>query len=295
MRIAVIGDIHGAFDDHDVDYFNTSEYDLLLFVGDLEPIGRSPLAEGARVASRLSRLTTPALLVLGNHDGVSTPQLVAEAFGMQRAAAAIGLGHVRRLEELTHRLAPVRVCGYSAHRVAPAGSTDPGDALDVVACRPLSMGGPPLSFPATIARLHGVRTIEESAARLCQQVDRCETGRILFLAHNGPTGLGARRNDIWGRDFGRREGDHGDRDLELAVAHAREHGAEVVAVVAGHMHHAVKGGGLRSWHIVRDNVHHLNAAKVPRIVTRQGRTARHHLSLTTSADGVDVTEVLVEG
>ena len=35
VKLAVIGDVHLHFNQFDVDYFNTSNYDLILFVGDL--------------------------------------------------------------------------------------------------------------------------------------------------------------------------------------------------------------------------------------------------------------------
>lgn len=289
MQIAVVGDIHGAFTNHDVETFNQSDDDVILIVGDLERIGHSPLEASSTVVSLLARLTKPTLLVPGNHDGVRTTQMVAEAIGFRRAAALLGHGHTRRLDELERRLRPVEVCGYSTHHLSFGGD------LDVVACRPCSMGGQPLSFPSFTARRYNLRTIEESTSRLCQLVDQCRSEHILFLAHNGPSGLGAKPGDIWGRDFGRGQGDHGDRDLELAVAHAKRRGKKVLSVVAGHMHHKVKGGGVRPWHLERDGTHYINAARVPRIFTslHDGKTVHHHLRLTVIHDQVEVDEILV--
>lgn len=293
--IAVIGDIHGDFTDHDVETFNGSDVDLILIVGDVERIGTSPISSKARVASTLARLNKPTLLIPGNHDGVRLPQLVTEAIGLKRTATIIGFGHSRRIDELEHRLRPVVVCGYSVHHFTFKQASGALDEIDVIACRPYSMGGPSLSFASLLSQRHGVRTIDESAARLCHLVDQCKTDRLVFLAHNGPTGLGVRRGDIWGRDFGSGEGDHGDPDLEIAVTHAKASGLEVIAVVAGHMHHAVKGGGTRPWHLERDGTHYLNAARVPRIFTQahDGHTVHHHLRLAMTEEGVDAVEHLV--
>ena len=76
--------------------------------------------------------------------------------------------------------------------------------------------------------------------------------RVVVLAHCGPHGLGATRESIYGCDFRPEQGDWGDRDLAEALEYARECGKRVVAVVAGHMHHALRGGGERVWRERRD-------------------------------------------
>ena len=116
----------------------------------------------------------------------------------------------------------------------------------------------------------------------------------LFLAHNGPSGLGSGRADIWGCDFKKDEGDFGDEDLRLAVDHAQSSGKRVLAVLAGHMHHAIKGGGERRWQIERDGVLYVNAARVPRIFEHEGRHVRHHIAITLSEQGARAEPVLVD-
>ena len=106
---------------------------------------------------------------------------------------------------------------------------------------------------------------------------------------HGPAGLGDRADDIWGVDFAPGAGDHGDGDLQTAVAYAQEKGKRVTAVVAGHMHHTLKDGGQRRWHVERDGVHYVNAARVPRIDLGW----HHHILLEIGADGVGVTAVAV--
>ncbi|HKU42217.1 MAG TPA: metallophosphoesterase, partial [Polyangiales bacterium] len=75
MRIAVIGDVHLAWDARDVAALDAAAYDLLLFVGDLAGYGAEG---GVRVARSIAELRTPALVLPGNHDAVTTLQLGAE-------------------------------------------------------------------------------------------------------------------------------------------------------------------------------------------------------------------------
>lgn len=164
-----------------------------------------------------------------------------------------------------------------AYRAEPVGD------VTVIGCRPFSMGGPRIAFPGMLERRFGVASMQDSRDLLCSLVDESE-GPLLFLAHNGPTGLGDAADSIWGRDFHPAEGDWGDADLEAAVVHARQRGRRVVAVVAGHMHLRVRGGRRRTWHVEREGVHYVNAAEVSRV--HQGR--RHHVLLTVTDDSVQV-------
>jgi Raf kinase inhibitor-like YbhB/YbcL family protein len=54
-------------------------------------------------------------------------------------------------------------------------------------------------------------------------------------------------------------------------------------VVAGHMHHSVRGGGERTWLIERAGLLHLNAARVPRSRASIRGEERHHVCLTWHA------------
>ncbi|MEQ1507813.1 MAG: hypothetical protein ABMB14_36630, partial [Myxococcota bacterium] len=116
------------------------------------------------------------------------------------------------------------------------------------------------------------------AARLRALVDAAP-GALVFVAHNGPNGLGADRAAPFALRRGRR--DLGDPDLADAVGYARDRGRTVLAVVAGHLHHR---GANRRWQVERDGVLYVNAARVPRIRVDRGRTVRHHVELRI-ADG----------
>ena len=104
--------------------------------------------------------------------------------------------------------------------------------------------------------------MDASTARLKSLVDECDYAPILFLAHNGPSGLGDRANSIWGCDFRRKEEDWGDRDLEEAVRYANTNGRKVLATVAGHMHRKTKSGKRRPGQVEKDGVLYVNGEVV---------------------------------
>jgi uncharacterized protein (TIGR04168 family) len=255
----------------------------VLFVGDLCRFvsARETLA----LAGRLAQLTTPAIFIPGNHDVANAIQFVAELRGRRWLARLAGGGHVRHHRRLAAALAPVELAGYSLHPIVRDGV-----ALDVIAGRPYAMGGSQLSFAPFLRRAYGVGSLGESTARLKELVDASTAPRLLFLAHNGPCGLGNGPADIWGCDFDPARGDFGDRDLAAGIAYARDRGKEVVAVIAGHMHRLSKSGRHRTWHVERDGTHFVNAAQVPRHVNTRGRTVRHHVHLALGSESVSVQD-----
>lgn len=248
-------------------------------MGDL-PAGR--WEHGLTVARTMARLRTPTLLLPGNHDGVTFPQLAAEALARHDLGDRLSRGMEARVAALTEALGPVMCRGYAAVDVAD---------VRVVFARPHSFGGPTLAFRAYLERTHGVRSLADSRDRLVALFEDHDGRDLLVLAHNGPTGLGDARDSMFGRDFHPAAGDWGDPDLGEALDHAAEAGLPVRAVVAGHMHLRPKGGGRRPMVGRRGDVVVVNAARVPRI-DRAGR--RHHVQITLSAGSVGVDEVVVE-
>ena len=263
MRFAVIGDIHGHWSDADADALDGGGYDAVLVVGDLAGLRWSGTLA---VARGLARLRTPTLVVPGNHDATHPGQLLAEVAGRPRAGDLLAGVQRRRVAALREAIGPATLAAYSLHRFGP---------VTVVAGRPHSMGGPTLSFPGHLAAAWGVPDLDASAAKLCALVDAAETEQLVFLAHNGPSGLGATRDAIWGCDFRREQGDWGDPDLEAAIDHARATGRRVRAVVAGHMHRRLRGGGRRAHQVERSGTLYVNAAAVPRVHRGQA----HHVEL----------------
>ncbi len=274
MRIAVIGDIHRHWDDQDVHLLDREGLDLVLFTGDLG----GATQRGARaVAASIATLGTPSLVVPGNHDGASLGQLLGEVVQSRSLIRAFAPGHGARSSALAQALGPVPLGAYSLHRFG---------SLDVLCGRPHSMGGPTLSFEPAMRRNHGVGSLEQSAERLRELVEQSQAENLLILAHNGPSGLGQRRDDIWGCDFKKEEGDFGDPDLRAAVERAHQLGRPLRAVVAGHMHTRLRGGGQRRWTLRERGVLYVNAAQVPR--HRRGR--RHHVLLTLESGRIEAEE-----
>ncbi|MCP4867865.1 MAG: hypothetical protein GY898_04015 [Proteobacteria bacterium] len=282
LTLAIVGDVHLRWGPEDVRFFDSSEYDRVLFVGDL---GGYRHSQTVALCRSIATMTKTSLVVPGNHDGPSLGALAGEVAGKPRLVRALSRGQSQRMEAIAHALGPVEVGGYSRHRIA--------DGLDLIVGRPHSMGGPTMAFAPFLAKRFGVRSMEDSAQRLRGLVDDSDADRLLFLAHNGPTGLGDRRGDPWGCDFRDEEGDQGDPDLREALDHAREQGKQVLAVIAGHMHHGLRGGGLRTWQETHDGTLYVNAARVPRVFAQAGRTLRHHVALDVDAHGCRAREVLV--
>ena len=284
--IGVIGDVHLHWDDADIAYFNSAGYDLLLFVGDLAGYTQ---VRGLRVARSLRKLEVPAMCIPGNHDGLHAFQLGAEiaprAHGLRNSFCR---GQGRRCRSFDRALGPVEMVGYSRRRVAPRGIP-----LNIVVGRPHSIGGKRLACIRYLEKAYGVDSMDASSTLLKSLVDQCDDAPLVFLAHNGPSGLGDRANSIWGCDFRKKEEDWGDRDLEEAVRYARDAGRTVLAAVAGHMHRKTKSGKSRPGQIEQDGVLYVNAAEVPRHRRIEEDVKRHHVRLTVTESSARAEDLWV--
>jgi uncharacterized protein (TIGR04168 family) len=288
-RIALIGDLHSAWDDADTGYFNRTGYELLLFAGDLGGTGRR---DGMQIARSIAKLTRPALLMPGNNDVDQYPALSAE------------LAYRRVQADLLRDLKPgasssavratepggVRICGFSAHPVT-LGDTE----VTIIAGRPFAAGGGQFSSAETLALHFGIGSMEESSARLRSLIDEAPTEHLIFFSHNGPLGLGAEPGALWGRDFGPEPGDWGDPDLRDAIAHAGRRRRRTLAVVAGHMHWRLRNGGQRRFQEARDGILYVNCAQVPRIVDSREGTARHHIALGIHDGRAEIRTIAIVG
>lgn len=282
-KVALIGDLHSSWDAADTKFFNASDYELLLFTGDLG--SRGP-RDGVELARSLSRLSRPTLVMLGNNDAEDYARITAE-LSYQQGRDRLLHGRVSWRPGLQGL--GVRACGLDSHRFQ-LGELD----LTVIAGRPFAMGNSQLSSPDALRASYGVKSLTESAERLKLLVDRAETKHLLFLAHNGPRGLGGDSQAPWGRDFHADAGDWGDADLTEAIAHARARDKRVLAVVAGHMHWHLRSGGERTWQVEREGVLYVNAARVPRIVRAPSCQLHHHVRLRLSASGVSAKEIALQ-
>ncbi len=281
VRLAILGDVHLHFNQKDVSYFNNSDYDLVLFVGDL--VNYAPW-RGKTVWPLIQELQKTALFMPGNHDSTNVIQLIAEVLENQPLAQLSGLRQSHHFTALNHAMSNAIFCGYNLHAFDLQGLQ-----FDIISGRPFSMGGPNLSFKPYLKKAYGIETIQDSANYIKQQVDHSTNQNVIFFAHNGPSGLGSKRDDIWGCDFKKSEGDFGDPDLEQAIDYARNQGKNVMAVIAGHMHQGLKGGGQRKWQIEKDGTHYVNAARVPRIFKSAGQTLHHHVCLEINETDVQVS------
>ena len=281
--IAIIGDLHSAWNERDVEYFNGSGYPLLLFTGDL---GGNGAQDGLRIAKSLSYLTRPALVMLGNNDVEQYASIAAE-LTYRRSRAGL-MGNLRSEPPPPPGSGHAETCGYSSHYVRLGK-----EELTIIAGRPFAMGGGELTFPRALEDSYGVSSLEESALRLKELIDTASTRNLVFLSHNGPSGLGGQPSSLWGCDFRREGGDWGDADLTHAIAYARERERRTLAVIAGHMHWSLKGGGLRESRLERAETLYVNAARVPRIVRTDGSEKRHHMALSLRDGTVTVADVAV--
>lgn len=277
----MIGDLHGFWSEADVAYFNASDHELLLFTGDL---GSGTRKNGVDIARSVARLNKRTLVVPGNNDAPHRLEIAAE-FQLQA-----GLSELMRMAP-GHPLANrpeghVELCGYSVHEVAFGERV-----LSVVVGRPFAMGGNELSFPEALRERHGITNMVESSERLCGLVERTSTTDLIFLAHNGVSGLGEAATAIWGCDFRPEAGDWGDEDLRCAVQHAKCTGKRVLAVVAGHMHRSSAHGRIAA--LRQDGVLYINPAFVPRELEHDEGPVRHHMVLEIADDSVTARDVYV--
>ena len=292
LKIALIGDVHSFWTEFDTDYFNKSDYNYLFFTGDLPKI-----VGGVPDAEKLSELTKPGIVIPGNHDAATIPQFLAELKNIPFLSKLTSGGQASRVNKIRDALGELELGGYAVHSM-----NDVDVDLACITARPHSMGGDRLYFKDYLEQEFGISSMEESRDLLCRLVDSAPK-KIIFLAHNGPFGLGDEPTDPWGCDFNPALGDFGDKDLELAVEYAKQQGKQVLAVIAGHMHHYLKGASEelkkgRNWHVRKDGVLHINAARVPRIFkggdkSQENRSDIHHHIALTISDTVECEEVLV--
>lgn len=278
FRLGIIGDLHTHWDHVDLAQFKQANYDLLFFVGDL---GGGTPDSTLRVARSIAQLEQPALVMPGNNDTLDINELAAELAHQNGLNQILSITRARE-----DSYAAIQLCGYSHHSIQ-VGERHIG----LVAARPHSMGGPELSFPDYMAETYAIHSLEESTERLIQLVENSAHDELIFLAHNGPKGLGDEAHSMWGCDFKEGGGDWGDPDLTAAIAHSRALNKKVLAVIGGHMHLRTKQGKVRQWKSELDDTHYINAARVPRIYSGKDNVYRHHVALNIDSNSISVEEV----
>ncbi|MGJ5674933.1 MAG: TIGR04168 family protein [Nostochopsis sp.] len=267
LKIAVVGDIHDQWEVEDGNALKHLGVDLVLFVGDFGN-------ESVEVVRAIASLEIPKAAVMGNHDAWYTatewgrkkcPYDRSQEDWVQEQLDLLGTAHV----------------GY--------GKLDiPAFNLTVVGGRPFTWGGPEWRFADICKERYGVTDLDESAVRIFAAVKKAAYETIIFLGHNGPSGLGDRPEDPCGKDWHPIGGDFGDPDLAEAISLALTAGKTVPLVTFGHMHQTLR----HTKKVLRKRVFtspegtvYLNAASVPRIVDSDGQKLRN-FSIVLLEDGV---------
>ena len=248
LKIAVVGDVHDQWEEEDGIALKHLGVDLVLFVGDFGN-------ESVEVVRAIASLDIPKAAVMGNHDAWYT----ATEWGRKKCP------YDRTKEDWVQQqldlLGETQV-GY--------GKLDfPTLNLTVVGGRPFSWGGPEWKYTDFYQQWYGVSSFEESTARIIAATKSAVYQTIIFLGHNGPTGLGDRPEDPCGKDWHPIGGDFGDEDLGEAISQTITAGKTIPLVTFGHMHHSLRHTKKEPRkRIFRspEGIVYLNAASVPRIV-----------------------------
>ena len=268
IQIAVIGDVHNAWSLQDHLVLQHLGVDLALFVGDFGN-------EAVDLVRLISTLDLPYAAVFGNHDAWYT----ATPWGRKKCP------YDRRQENWVQQqleiLGATHV-GYS-HRNFEALQ------LSVVGGRPFSWGGPKWRYGEFYAERFGVSDWAESTARITAAAAATAHNTVIFLGHNGPSGLGDQPEAPCGRDWNPIGGDFGDPDLGAAIAATKAMGKSVPLVTFGHMHHTLrhtKAMQRQRLCVDADGTVYLNAACVPRVVKTEQGEQRNFSLVTLNAHAV---------
>ena len=258
IKIAIVGDVHDRWGDADRQALEHLQVDLVLFVGDFGN-------ESIEVVRAIASIEIPKAAILGNHDAwyaIRRKKNSTEADGVKKQLELLGAAHV----------------GFGYLDFAELG-------LSVVGSRPFSWGGQKWKNSDFYGDLYGVRSFEESTALIMESVQKCAHNTVIFLGHNGATGLGDRPWDICGVDWQLSGGDYGDPDLTEAIAETQNLGKNVALVTFGHMHHHIKtySDRFRTTVVNQKDIVYVNAAAVPRIIEVKNRT-HHNFTLVTLED-----------
>jgi len=265
ITLAVVGDVHEQWGPEDNQALVGIGVDLVLFVGDFGN-------ESLPVVSAIASLPLPKATVFGNHDAWFT----ASDWGRKKSP----YDHQKedRVKAQQALLGEADV-SYGRRDFEQFG-------LSVVGGRPFTWGGNEWKNKQFLRERYGMENFAQSQSHIQATALASPHENLIFLAHNGPTGLGNDPESICGRDWNPLGGDFGDPDLEVAIANVRNQGKRIPLVTFGHMHHRLRHRQDR----LRERIYldnqgtvYLNAACVPRI---QGENCQwRSFSLVTLEDG----------
>jgi uncharacterized protein (TIGR04168 family) len=266
ITIAVVGDVHGLWEHEDAIALDRLGVDLVLFVGDFGN-------EAVEVVRQIAAVKTPKAAIMGNHDAWYT----ASSWGRQKAP--YNRATEDRVQQQLDLLGEAHV-GFDKLNFSQF-------ALSVVGSRPFSWGGSTWRNSQFYRERYGINNFAESTQQIVESAKNTAYDTLLFIAHNGPDGLGNKTESICGRDWKLEGGDYGDPDLTEAIARVRDLGKSIPLVTFGHMHHELKNprGKRRNIVRVKDRTVYFNAACVPRIV-RDSEGDKRSFSLVTLRHGI---------
>lgn len=267
IKIAVIGDIHHQWQLEDNLILEHLGLNLALFVGDFGN-------ESVEVVRQIADLNVPKAVIMGNHDAWYT----ASAWGRQQSP--YNHDHEDRVKEQLDLLGESHV-GYRKLDFTALN-------LSVVGSRPFSWGGSEWKNKRFLRNLYDVDNFTDSTAKIVANAQETRYNTLIFLGHNGPTGLGDEPEAICGRDWPPLGGDHGDPDFANAINQVRHSGKSIALVTFGHMHHHLRHTRSRLRTRVKTDAYgtvYLNAASVPRIIEQNGQKL-HNFSLVSLESGV---------
>ena len=267
ITIAVVGDVHDLWDERDELALKHLGVDLVLFVGDFGN-------EAVDVVRQISQIELPKAVIMGNHDAWYS----ASSWG--RAKAPYDRSKEDRVQQQLDLLGDSEV-GFSCKDF-------PQFDLSVVGSRPFSWGGSTWRNKQFYRDRYDVNSFNESTEKIVTAAKNAACETLIFIAHNGPVGLGDRCEDICGKDWRPVGGDYGDPDFAEALAKARSFGKSIPLVTFGHMHHRLKYTDKRRTILIdRTGTIYLNAACVPRIKGKMPNLNRSFSLVTLNRGAIE--------
>ena len=267
ITIAVVGDIHDLWEADDGVALKELGVDLVLFVGDFGN-------ESVEVVRAIASVDIPKAAVFGNHDAWYT----ATEWGRKKCP------YDRKKEDWVQQQIDLLDSAHVGY-----GKLDfPKLNLTVVGSRPFSWGGSVWKNERFYQERFGVKSFEESTARMVAAAKSAAYETVIFLGHNGPLGLGDRAEDPCGKDWQPLGGDFGDPDLTDAITQTRAAGKKIPLVTFGHMHHKLRHTQQylrKAIYTSSEGTVYLNAASVPRIV-ENGSDRLRNFSIVSLQAGV---------
>lgn len=273
ITIAIVGDVHDQWSAADNLALQHLQVDLVLFVGDFGN-------EAVEVVREIAAVSTPKAVIMGNHDAWYS----ASSWGREKAP--YDQSQEDRVQQQLDLLGETHV-GFSKLDF-------PSLEVSVVGSRPFSWGGSIWRNSQFYCDRYQIKNFEESTAQIVASAKNTTQQNLIFIAHNGPAGLGKTTESICGRDWKAEGGDYGDPDLAEAIAQVQSLGKSIPLVTFGHMHHELKipRGERRKLVEVRGQTVYFNAACVPRVI-RTAQDIMRNFSLVTFKGGIVQTISLI--